>query len=336
MENDLLARNAFLDAQDIVREHEVPFVSGDLVQHKDHGIDLQAAAGQWLKQYEGTDKFLLSVKDYFTRKGGITQGQAVSVLNNWRKAVRLDQPGTVTESKKLECFSCDDGPFDSWDELNAHKSQMHGKVKPPEVFAEVGEAKAVLEVTDSKMGLDLSNLPDGRYAAPDTSGKHDNVFIMVKRVQVTKPRDRRYEAYGRVISGNEIVVAGTIEVKLWSSDSKELVGEQKPGDVYRGQLEEELDLIMLFPEQMALLFGRLMKHCARCGKKLTDEVSQNIGLGLDCEKYIAQNYFKLPPKYTFIGTSRPTMDKYDPNDEAYLSKKMTRYVEPPKVKPPTP
>lgn len=325
---DLLAQNAFIDAREVVQESERPFVDADLTQHKDHGIDLQLAAEVFIKQYEGEDNFLRNLQGYLKRRGQLTQPQARAALNNWRTELRADmRPDEPVEIKLLDCFSCKE-QFTSWDDLNAHKSQQHGKQAPPEVFSDNGqEAVAVLDVTTSIKGLDLSGLPDGRYAAPDPSGKNDNIFLMVKRVRVTKPRDRKYEAYGRVVSGNEIVVAGTIEVKEWSSNSKELVGEQKPNDVYRGKYEDQLELIMLMPEQFALLFGRLMGHCCRCGKKLTDQESRDIGLGLECEK--KRNYFREPPKYTFIGQDRPDLEKVDPHDEDYLTKRLTRYIKPP-------
>jgi hypothetical protein len=186
----------------------------------------------------------------------------------------------------------------------------------------------VLAVTVSRLGLDLSGLPDGRYAAPDMTGVHDNVFLVVKRVRNTVARDRRY-TYGKIVTGNEIVLAGTIEVRIWSSDTKEWIGQQKPGDVYRGQREDELKLIMGMPEPFAILFGKLLGYCGRCGKKLTDQVSRDIGLGLECEKQRA--YFRSKPKYSYIGVDRPRPTEANPYDNNYLSGKWTRWVDPPKI-----
>lgn len=338
--NDLLEENAFIDAQEICMSHGVSvsrptgreFVDADLVQYAEHGVNLELAAKFFVRNYEGDNSFVNNVlKVKLGQYRRLTQPQARAALNIMRQEL-LGIKREKCAPKNLACFSCDDGPFATWDELNAHKSQMHGGSKPPEVLAETGPAEIVIEDNTSTLGLDLSGLPDGRYAAPDPSGDNDYVFLMVTRAKVTKELDRRYR-YGKIVTGREIVVAGTISVREWSSDSKEWVGIQRPGDVYRGQFEEQLQLVMMAPELWATLFGRLIGHCCICGKTLTDDVSRNIGMGLDCEK--KQDYFKRV-RYSYIGTDRPedSLDKLDPNDERYLSGELRRYIEPPK--PPAP
>lgn len=325
---DLREENAFIDTRDIAETIGREFVNADISQYKDHGVDLALGAKVFVERYAGKVRFVNQVlKPALKQQGGLTQGQARAALNIMRQelGVRSTEETPAYEQTEMECFVCHQ-MFPSWDELNAHKSQEHGKQKPPEVFAEQGEAQAVIEVTASIKGLDLSNLPDGRYCAPDPSGKNDYIFLMVKRVRRTHSRDRRY-VYGKIVTGNEVVVAGTIEVKEWSSDSKELIGEQKPGDVYRGKFEDELELIMLMPEPWALLFGKLKGHCCICGKTLTDQVSRDIGMGLECEK--KEKYFYRPPKYSFVGTDRPDKEKIDPNDDKYLSGIWKSYVKPP-------
>lgn len=323
-----MAENALIDAEQTADSIGRKFVDADIAQFHELGVDLALGATLWVKRYEGTNSFILDLQKRLSRYRQLTSAQARAALN-----VMRDEKGHATEEKAPNGISCFQCPFVavSWDELMTHKKEEHGsKQEAPPVVAEKGEAQAVIANTKAVKGLDLSNLPDGRYAAPDISGNNDYIFLMVKRVRRTHNRDRRF-VWGKVRTGNEVVVAGTIEVKLWSSDSKELVGEQKPGDVYRGDLEDSLELILLAPEALATLFGKLVGHCCVCGKTLTDDVSRAIGMGLDCEK--KEGYFKKPPKYTFIGKDRPDQEKVDPNDEKYLTGQWTNYREPPKVQP---
>lgn len=327
---DLLEKQmAFIDAQEIARTIGREFTEADIVQYEEHGVDLMSAAEYFVEKYEGSNRFVKNVLvDRLKTWHKLTQGQARAALNIMRQEILgIERPKAPEKDLDLECFACDKH-FPTWDALNAHKSQDHGRGKDvPETFTDAGDAKDVLEVMESKKGLDLSNMPDGRFAIFDASGRNDNIFLMVKRVRRTVKRDRRY-MYGKVVTGNEIVVAGTIEVRIWSSDTKEWVGQQKPGDVYRGKYEDELELIMLNPELFATLFGKLVGHCGMCGKTLTDEVSREIGLGLDCEKKKAE---WAKPRYSYVGTDRPDADKANPLDDKYLSGELRRWIDPPKV-----
>lgn len=328
----MLEQNALIDAQQLAVDLDRDFTVADLTEYKDAGLDLHLAAEVYVRDYEGANRFLKSVQRYLTRRGNITSSQARAVLSTMRndllKQEKLDIGERVTaEDFEHACVMCGD-KFKTYDELDIHKSFEHGSVERKQAaVTDEGEAQDVLEVNESVLGLDLSNLPDGRYAAPDVTGKNDYIFLAVKRVRKTVKRDRRY-VYGNVVVGNEIVVAGTIEVRIWSSDTKEWVGAQKPGDVYRGKYEDELQLIMMMPEPWAILFGRLLGYCGRCGKKLTDDVSREIGLGLECEK--KREYFRQPPKYTYIGQDRPDKDKINPLDEKYLSGELKSWREPPR------
>lgn len=321
----LLAENALIDAEQAAENIGRNFVDADIAQYNEAGVNLSLGAEEFVRQYQGSNSFINpTLKGRLRQYGKLTSGQARAALNIMRQEM-----GHVPTASLIKCFTCDD-EFPTWDALLLHKRQMHGSRQgAPEVFAETGEAKAVISNTEATAGLDLSNLPDGRYAAPDASGKNDYIFMMVKRVHKTHKRDRRY-VYGKVVTGNEVVVAGTIEVKLWSSDSKELVGEQKPNDVYRGDLEDSLELIMLAPEKFAILFGRLCGHCCICGKTLTDEISRNIGMGIECEK--KQEYFKKRP-YSYVKDDRPDKENVNPEDELYLQGKLRTFREPPKVVP---
>lgn len=320
MSQNLLAQNALNDAWSVFENIDRKLVEADIVQYKEHGIDLELAARLWTSEYSGKISFMADMKSYVTRGKALTQGQTRAVLNIMR-AEHLDKMGIPSGDQPalhLECFVCGD-TFGTWDALLAHKSQEHGRastvVEAP--LEDGSESVAVIENTSSKLGIDLSNLPDGRYCAPDPSGKNDYIFLMVKRIRKTAERDRRY-VYGTRPTGREVVLAGTIEVKEWSSDSKELIGEQKPGDTYRGAYEEQLSLIMMNPEAFGLLFGKLSGHCCICGKTLTDETSRAIGMGLDCER--KESYWR-GPKYSYVGRDRPDPEKMDKLDEERLARK---------------
>lgn len=323
-QDNLLAENALIDAKQVAASLDRKFVDADIPQYHEHGIDLLLGAEVFVQRYDGTNKFVNDVlKGRFKQWKKLTSAQARAALNIMRQELG-HQSEEEQEKSTIKCFSCDyEAP--TWDDLLAHKSQMHGsKQEAPPVIAEIGEAKAVIANTTSTKGLDLTNLPDGRYAAPDPTGNNDYRFLMVKRVRKTHKRDRRYN-YGKVVTGNEVVVAGTIEVKEWSSDSKELLGEQKPGDLYRGDYEDSLELILLAPEPFAITFGKLIGRCCICGKTLTDDVSRAIGMGFECEKKV--DYFKNRPT-SYIGEDRPDKEHVDPNDARYLSGELRRYVEP--------
>lgn len=329
-----LDENKLADALELAESLERPFTNADLDQYKESGLDLQTAAEMYLERYEGNDNFMRSVKSYLNRRNMITSSQARAVLNimrdDVRGIIRSQSRSLATDERRQEtheCLVCHE-EFQTFDELDEHRQIMHGGKERPQAYTDEGEAKDVLEVTTSTKGLDLSGLPDGRYAAPDRSGKNDYIFLAVRRVKKTVKRDRRY-VYGKEVVGNEIVVAGTIEVRIWSSDTKEWVGAQKPGDVYRGKYEDDLELIMMAPEPWAILFGRLLGYCGRCGKKLTDDESRAIGLGLECEK--KRHEFHERPKYSYIGTDRPDPFKANPLDEKYRTGELKRWVEPPKT-----
>lgn len=330
--SDLLRQNALIDAQQLAESLDREFIDGDVVQYREHGINLDLAAEVFVSTYQGDNRFVKTVLKPKMERGKLTAGMVRAAMNILRQELLgIDFKSKTKPPTTHRCFVCEE-EFPTWDALMAHKSQQHSSKPAPVPFTEDNtEPEAVIANTVATKGLDLSNLPDGRYAAPNPTGQgQPYIYFLIKRVRHTHKRDRRY-VYGKVVTGNEVVVAGTIEVKTWTSDAKELIGEQKPGDVYRGDHEDLLELILMMPEPWAILFGKLTKHCCRCGKTLTDEISQSIGLGLECEKALNEAYFKKPPKFTFVGTDRPDAEKADPNDEKYLTGQWTRYQEPPKV-----
>lgn len=331
MMDELLAENSLKDLLDIAAARDRVFANSDIEQLVAAGIKVHEACTLFIQRYEGNKSFVKNMQRRLHKGIPITQGMFRVILDIMREEAQAgrtaDMVPELDTQQEHVCFTCQ-RDFATFDALDQHRIKDHGAAERPEVVADIGDAKAVIADTTSTRGLDLSNLPDGRYAAPDPSGKNEYVFLMVRRARKTTQRDRRY-VYGKITTGNEVVVAGTIEVKVWSSDSKELIGEQKPGDAYRGEYEDELELIMMFPEKMAQIFGVKIGACCICGKTLTDDISRQIGMGLDCEK--KENYFRKPPEYTYLGADRPDPSKADPNDDKYLNGVMRYYVKPPET-----
>ena len=134
-------------------------------------------------------------------------------------------------------------------------------------------------------GINLHSIPTGRYAVPDLStGGKDYIFLTVREVPRTHMRSKKYR-YGWVSYGREEVLAGTLEVRRHKGDTKELVGEQRPDETYRGIFEREFKMIMGDPVASTKLFGRLINACGRCGRTLTDPESRADGIGPECIKH---------------------------------------------------
>ena len=290
---------------------EREFKDSDIQQYKEHGVDLLVAAEMYVDRYEGDMRFLRSVKSYLNRRNTITLAQARAVLNIMRKEARKESEAPTADEEETptsdthECLICQ-ARFASFDDLDVHRALEHGgRVHRQEAVTDEGIAEDVLEVNESKHGLDIGNLPDGRYAAPDRSGKNDYIFLAVKRVRKTKKVDRRYN-YGKIVTGNEIVVAGTIEVRLWSSDSKEWVGQQKPGDVYRGKFEEDLELIMMAPEPWAILFGRLLGTAPDAARSSPTTRVVRSGWGWSARRSVTTSIvLRSTPSSATIGQTSP-------------------------------
>lgn len=288
----LLKENLLRDVEELCRELDEPFTDEDVTSNT-YGLDLMGAAIYFTEQYNKPGDFMTSVKSKLMLYKRLTPAQARVVLNILRQEVRGESKPVKERSQAQQCFICKE-EFPSMTLLLDHKEQRHGKGKPKTQTDQAGEEFApqrVIADTSSKLQLDISSLPNGRYAAPDLTGKHDYVFLMIRRTPKRILRDKRY-TYGKIITGREWVDAGTIEVKEWSSDSKRLCGEQRPGTgMYEGEFEIQLNAIKSSPEPWARLFGTNIGRCGICGKTLTDEISRSDGFGPECIKKINEHYF---------------------------------------------
>lgn len=64
--------------------------------------------------------------------------------------------------------------------------------------------------------------------------------------------------------------------------SKENLGRQRPGEMYRGRAYADMTAIILDPDATMGDYGRQIGQCALCFKTLTDEVSRKVGIGPKC------------------------------------------------------
>ncbi len=300
MSIEMLKKNALADAEELAKIIGRQFVNSDVPEYASKGVDLRLAAAYYVETYTGKSSFFLKMKRKVEVGEPLTDGMVRAIMQSIQErvtgkkvqpATAASAPRTITppEDRRYSCYTCRK-EIVGLDVLRAHKRD-HKEGRIDNAGNPLVEAP-VIEDRTSTMDLDLSMLPDGRYAVPELTGKNDLTFLMVKRVKRAYNRDRLY-VYGRRIRGRERVEAGTIEVKEWSSDSKRLCGEQKWGEVYKGEFEAGLDLILKAPEAWAKLFGMHVGRCYICGKTLTDEESRAAGIGPECVK--KPDYFRTPP-----------------------------------------
>lgn len=303
MSIELLKKNALADAEELAVIIGREFTNADVGEFATKGVDLRLAAVCYIEDYTGKSSFFMKMKDK-AAAGALTDGMVRAVMNSMREkklglkkssssSAPAERPGyTKPEDRRYSCYTCK-REIVGLDEIRAHGRQHKAGVidRDGNPVAPVEETP-VIAVQESRLNLDLSMLPDGRYAVPELTGKNDLTFLMVKRVRKTHVRDRRFR-YGKIVTGRERVEAGTIEVKEWSSDAKRLCGEQKHGETYHGEFEDGLELILKAPEAWAKLFGMHVGRCYICGKTLTDEESRSAGIGPECVK--KNNYFTTPP-----------------------------------------
>lgn len=280
------------------------FSDADLPSYKAAGVDLHAAGALFAREYKGANTFVIEQQTRVVSGRGITPKQARACLNAWR-CERLGVKPTPKNNtgKKWDCFKCG-VEFGSWPDLKAHKDAgckpVAASTTPDAQDSDQFEpGTEVVENRTSTLGIDLRLVPDGRYAVPSVSGSSTQpwIYLTIRTVRRDVKRDRRY-VYGKIVTGNQRVKAGTIEVREWSSDAKRLCGDQRPDDLaYHGEFEKELNLIVTAPEPWALLFGQQLHHCCRCGKALTDEVSKEDGIGPECIKHYLDGELKARVPY---------------------------------------
>lgn len=127
---------------------------------------------------------------------------------------------------------------------------------------EKARAEKVAQGEPEGSGLDLSNLPAGRYAVPDGDTR---LKVLVQRPEAPSKW------------------AGWVFV----SDAAEYgqgrkYGRQAPGKTYSGAIRVELEKIVANPQAACAAYGRLTGTCGICGRHLEDEESVARGIGPIC------------------------------------------------------
>ena len=116
--------------------------------------------------------------------------------------------------------------------------------------------------TKAETGLDLSQLPAGRYGVP---GHDTRLKVLVQHGK----EGSKWEGFTFVKDAAEYG-AGT------------RYGMQKPDGPYIGDIEDELAAILADPAAAMAKYGHLTSTCGNCGRKLEDEESVERGIGPYC------------------------------------------------------
>ncbi len=319
-----LPRNAdgegFIEAI-IAHDPKFYFKDGLVGEMAAHGYPVLAATKAWALDYEGSNTFVQDVARKLNTGKIPSVKQARALLNcamkdAQEKSTRSSGDSDVTIVTLLEpkhpCFVCGE-KFHSPTEAGLHRTTAHrgaAALEPDKApvarkddwETAIRECRACdfkgikAELREHRKehykplfdgvpqsGLDLTTIPEGRYAVPDLSGT-DYYFLSIQKVHKTKTRSKKFR-YGWVTYGEEEVAAGTLEVRQWSGETKELIGEQRPGETYRGNHIPEWELILKDPVASTKLFGVIHKRCGRCGTSLTDPESRRRAIGPECIKH---------------------------------------------------
>ncbi len=111
-------------------------------------------------------------------------------------------------------------------------------------------------------GIDLTNIPAGTYAVPNSDTR--------LKVAIRKPgKNSKWHGYIFVDDGAEY-------------GNRNNYGRQVPGKDYEGKIHDELKAIIVDPLEAMKAYGRLVGRCGACGRLLEDETSILNGIGPIC------------------------------------------------------
>ena len=298
------------------------YADGFVAEMAAHGLPVIASTTEWALKYEGTNDFVVSVASKIKSGKPCTLRQARALLNHAIKdaprtagSIEPSSEDAITSIaipavKPHKCFVCDER-FDTVREAANHRVRAHRGARSleptptPSATAPKEEyrCRSCDHVAPSweamrehrkehrkplfdgvpQSGVDISSLPNGRYAVPNLDGD-DYIFLLVKEVK-EHTRSKKFR-FGWKTYGEERVAGGTREVRQWSGDTKELVGEQRPGETYRGSHVREFGMILGDPIASTKLFGAIIGCCGRCGRTLTDPESRAMHIGPECIKHV--------------------------------------------------
>jgi hypothetical protein len=306
-----LAKNMLVDLKEFAEEMKDPFQDHDMATLQDMGIDPILCSAAYALEYTGYSGFVKKIFDAFRRTGKLTVPQQRATLNvMWGDLHGEKAYGRTHTNSGIECNECGVIHHTLKEHLE-HKRDEHDFVyEYGSTEMAVLAPESVLEKQE-ETGYNLADIPRGCYAVPVTQAMmSDNpdqvdgflrnkvrtqagyVFIKVEFLKKQTFRNRRF-MYGRRLTGAEYLEVGTMEVRFWESDRKELIGIQEPGKTYAGKYAFLLDYVLQNPEPCALLFSMMKDCCAVCGRSLTNANSRVNKIGDECAKQWGsiENYF---------------------------------------------
>lgn len=118
----------------------------------------------------------------------------------------------------------------------------------------------VEEAPKPQDGIDLSGLVAGYYAVP---GGDTRLKLAISHGK------NKWNGYTFVKDAAEY-------------GQQERYGMQRPGQSYRGKVEDALRTILADPKAAMAAYGKLVGRCGACGRKLEDEASVAAGIGPIC------------------------------------------------------
>lgn len=124
------------------------------------------------------------------------------------------------------------------------------------------EPQAKPEPAKAQDGLDLTDVPSGYYAVPDGDTR--------LKVRISHGKE------GSKWDGFTFVTDGA------AYGQQQRYGMQRPGQNYKGQIEEQLKKIAADPLAASKAYGHLVGRCGRCNTILEDEESVANGIGPIC------------------------------------------------------
>lgn len=313
--------STFIDSI-IKADPKIYFRDGFVGELMAEGFPVQSATKAWALGYTGENDFVKSVAAKLATGKEPTPKQARALLNCAVKAAQEKAPASSVDSVELlepkhKCFVCDE-KFHTVTEAATHRAAAHrgaaalepDKPRTPAPYRRKCSGCDFVATSFEEMrthrkehykplfdavpesGIDLEQIGEGRFAVPMLDGT-DYYFLSIGRVHKTKERTKKFR-FGWVTYGSEEVKAGTLEVRQWRGETKELIGEQRPGETYRGDHLDEFRMILAEPVASSKLFGVIHKRCGRCGTSLTDPESRRRCIGPECIKHFKDPAAMLP------------------------------------------
>ena len=132
------------------------------------------------------------------------------------------------------------------------------------LLAEYREKQRIADdiAKEEDSGIDLRELPAGRYAVPDGATR--------LKVLIRKPgKNSNWEGY--IFVSNAAVYG-----------QQQRYGMQGPEGNYQGKIQKQLKAIIADPQAASIEYGKLTGTCGVCGRTLEDEVSVTRGIGPVC------------------------------------------------------